>query len=69
MPYNVLIVVPVMVNDVPTWVTDNVAPVVVFKVVPGVVVVIPVPWKDDNNLPSATVTVYPLLSNVLVAPR
>jgi hypothetical protein len=45
-------------------------PVVVFKsVIPVVVVVTPVPWNDDNNLLSATVAMYPLASNVEVAPK
>jgi hypothetical protein len=69
-PNKVLIVVPVIVNEVPIWLDDNTAPEVVFKpVIPGVVTVIPVPANEDNNLESETVTIYPLASNVLVAPK
>jgi hypothetical protein len=69
-PNKVLIVVPVIVNEVPIWLDDNTAPEVVFKsVIPGVVTVIPVPANEDNNLESETVTIYPFASNVLVAPK
>jgi hypothetical protein len=68
-PNKVLIVVPVNVNEVPTCVTDSTVPVVVFNPEIGVVVVIPVPLNEDTNLESAIVAIYPLASNVLVAPK
>ena len=72
-PNNVLTVVPVKVNEVPISDLDNTVPVVVFNeaAFPTVtsVVVIPVPWKEDNNLISAIVATYPLASNVEVAPK
>jgi hypothetical protein len=69
-PNKVLIVVPVIVNEVPIWLDDNTAPEVVFKpVIPGVVTVMPVPANEDNNLESEIVTIYPFVSNVLVAPK
>jgi hypothetical protein len=69
-PNKVLIVVPVIENEVPIWLDDNTAPEVVFRsVIPGVVIVMPVPANEDNNLESETVTIYPFASNVLVAPK
>jgi len=68
-PNKVLTVVPVNVNEVPRTDLLNLVPVVVLASVAGVVAVTPTPLKSDNNLISEIVAVYPLASNVEVAPK
>ena len=69
-PYNVLMVVPVKLIDVPITVLETLVPkVVVAFSLSDSAELIPTPVKLESNLTSAIDTVYPLDSNACDVPK